>query len=818
MNILYVLLLSIFISVIYSQNPSTLTFTVQVYDQFPQYNNNFETNCNGGVIPGMIKPNLNVTSRVPELVSLVATDAKNAQGCMKNPALFKYFFAPQQNAALPGLNSPLNLDLVFTYDTARQIYVYNNQNFFPIDGKGFDVDPAKRIYNNNGVYHNYHFCMRMSTLFTYKGFEVFNFVGDDDVWVFINNKLAIDLGGVHTPAAGSVDTRTLGLTIGQNYNFDLFFCERQRVGSTIKIETNLLFVCPWKDFCGVCQGDGSSCCNPLTTCNDNNACTIDTCPAPNATIVGPIANNCGHKAKTDPNPVDICINRVCNPATGNFDPTPVQCLNRTNECLNTLGCNSTVGCQYRQFCNDNICNVKDQCANGKCVPVTCTDRSNECLASLGCDSTKGCQYESTCNKDICNVKDQCANGKCVPVQCADRSNECLASLGCNSTTGCQYESTCNDNICNVKDQCSNGTCVPVTCPDRSDECLVSLGCDSTKGCQYEPACNSDICNVKDQCSNGTCVPVTCADRSNECLVSLGCNSATGCQYESTCNDDICNVKDQCANGTCVPVQCADRSDECLVSLGCNSTTGCQYESSCNNDICFVRDQCANGTCVPVQCPDRSDECLVSLGCDSTKGCQYESVCNSDICNARDQCSNGTCVPLQCADRSDECLISLGCNSTTGCQYQSTCNDNVCNVQNQCANGTCIPKSAEDCAIELDGFVNPCKIYSCDASGNGCKSEDKCKPSTNPCILTSCNATSGECFNTEIPGDICDCGCGEIPNKCMKSFCTKDGVCQPKFRDEINDNNFCTLDVCDPCTGTITHTPAPQCLSCQQCSA
>ena len=31
-----------------------------------------------------------------------------------------------------------------------------------------------------------------------------DFTGDDDGWVFVNGKLAVDIGGVHPPKSGSV--------------------------------------------------------------------------------------------------------------------------------------------------------------------------------------------------------------------------------------------------------------------------------------------------------------------------------------------------------------------------------------------------------------------------------------------------------------------------------------------------------------------------------------------------------------------------------------------------------------------------------------
>jgi len=123
-------------------------------------------------------------------------------------------------------------------------YSYNNQLFFPIDTfttlPNGNPNPFNVQYGgNDNLNHNFSFCMEMHGTFNYQLKQDFKFAGDDDVYFFIDNKLAVDLGGVHGTENGSVNLDTLGLTVGQSYPWDLFYCERHTSGSDILISTSM---------------------------------------------------------------------------------------------------------------------------------------------------------------------------------------------------------------------------------------------------------------------------------------------------------------------------------------------------------------------------------------------------------------------------------------------------------------------------------------------------------------------------------------------------------------------------------------------------
>jgi fibro-slime domain-containing protein len=144
---------------------------------------------------------------------------------------------------VPGVNlsKPLTITLYrqedgsYVFDDETDPLYEERGGFFPIEDE---------LFGNPGGSpdRNFHFTYELHARFTYdaEGAQVFKFVGDDDVWVFINGRLVIDLGGVHSATTQFVDLNRLGLEHGETYHLDFFFAERHRTQSNFRIVTNLV--------------------------------------------------------------------------------------------------------------------------------------------------------------------------------------------------------------------------------------------------------------------------------------------------------------------------------------------------------------------------------------------------------------------------------------------------------------------------------------------------------------------------------------------------------------------------------------------------
>lgn len=134
---------------------------------------------------------------------------------------------------VPGINIAIPYDITLI-PVGDGVYTYDNSAFFPIDGQGF---------GDEGNVHNYHFTLELRTQFQYKGGEVFTFTGDDDLFTFINGRLAINLGGVHGAQSQTVDldamAAELGISVGNTYPLDFFFAERHTSESNFRIDTTI---------------------------------------------------------------------------------------------------------------------------------------------------------------------------------------------------------------------------------------------------------------------------------------------------------------------------------------------------------------------------------------------------------------------------------------------------------------------------------------------------------------------------------------------------------------------------------------------------
>jgi len=116
------------------------------------------------------------------------------------------------------------------------VWEIKRPNFFPLDGLGHN-DVHKYLP------HNFYFTMRAIKTFVYHGGEFFRFRGDDDLWVFFNERLAIDVGGMHMPVDKTVELDAmkdnLALEVGKTVVLAIFFAERAYSGSNFIIETNI---------------------------------------------------------------------------------------------------------------------------------------------------------------------------------------------------------------------------------------------------------------------------------------------------------------------------------------------------------------------------------------------------------------------------------------------------------------------------------------------------------------------------------------------------------------------------------------------------
>lgn len=398
-------------------------------------------------------------------------------------------------------------------------YQYFDDFFFPLTGRGFQ-DPSclsaggaceqPRLDRRNddtgraAQPQNFHFTSETRYWFTYRGGERLTFDGDDDVWVYIDGKLAVDINGMHpaisrwiqlpdpddidanAPAAGArgssdpaydnpeliakycelqnaqacnardaqryvTEPTTLGLEPGRIYEVAVFHAERHVDQSQYRLTLqNFLSarsVCTW-------------------TCGDGVATRFEVCDdgaANNTGAYGSCASNC---LATGPRCGD-----------GVVQSQYEQCDDGVNTTV-YLTTDSPVGA-----CAPN-CQLP--VALTSCSPTTCANESANCgVIADGCGGLLecgNCAAEEYCGGD--GTPNQCAPSSCQPLTCSAAGAAC-GSIG----DGCGGELDCG--VCDAGEVCGATNapnqciplCTPRTCENVNAECgVISDGCGDVLDC------------------------------------------------------------------------------------------------------------------------------------------------------------------------------------------------------------------------------------------------------------------------------------------------------------------------------------------------
>ena len=105
---------------------------------------------------------------------------------------------------------------------------------------GADAIPGAQFFAaGNG---NFLYTLQFSGLLSFEEGDFFDAASDDDLWIFVNKQLVLEMGGVHAPTSASFsagDLMAFNMVAGEKYSLDVFYAERNVSQAELILRTNM---------------------------------------------------------------------------------------------------------------------------------------------------------------------------------------------------------------------------------------------------------------------------------------------------------------------------------------------------------------------------------------------------------------------------------------------------------------------------------------------------------------------------------------------------------------------------------------------------